>query len=112
MTLTYSSRVLTYWSELTQGIDRDGSDILLAKGITSWRLLQRAEGAPKGGERSEGRSLREFLEGWMSTEVAPRFRPGQTVLHEIKGFQASTELLIRKMPFQRLVRSLREFLEG
>ncbi|KAF6753064.1 histon H3 protein [Ephemerocybe angulata] len=36
----------------------------------------------------------------------PRFRPGQTVLHEIRRFQASTELLIRKMPFQRLVREI------
>ncbi|KAF5338208.1 hypothetical protein D9611_014609 [Ephemerocybe angulata] len=36
----------------------------------------------------------------------PRFQPGQTVLHKIQSFQVSTELLIQKMPFQRLVRKI------
>ena len=32
-----------------------------------------------------------------------RFRPGTVVLKEIRRYQKSTELLIRKLPFQRLV---------
>lgn len=35
-----------------------------------------------------------------------RFRPGTVALREIRRFQKSTELLIRKMPFQRLVREI------
>ncbi len=31
-----------------------------------------------------------------------RYRPGTVALHEIHRFQKSTELLIRKAPFQRL----------
>ena len=33
-----------------------------------------------------------------------RYRPGTVALREIRRFQKSTELLIRKVPFQRLVR--------
>jgi hypothetical protein len=32
-----------------------------------------------------------------------RFRPGTVALREICRYQKSTELLIRKLPFQRLV---------
>lgn len=35
-----------------------------------------------------------------------RFRPGTVCLREIRKYQKSTELLIRKMPFQRLVREI------
>ena len=37
---------------------------------------------------------------------AHRFRPGTVALSEIRKFQKSTELLIRKLPFQRLVREI------
>jgi len=35
-----------------------------------------------------------------------RFRPGTVALREIRKYQKSTELLIRKAPFQRLVREV------
>jgi len=35
-----------------------------------------------------------------------RFRPGTVALREIRRYQKSTELLIRKLPFQRLVREI------
>ena len=35
-----------------------------------------------------------------------RFRPGTVALREIRRYQKSTELLIRKLPFQRLVRDI------
>ena len=35
-----------------------------------------------------------------------RYRPGTVALREIRRYQKSTELLIRKMPFQRLVREI------
>lgn len=37
-----------------------------------------------------------------------RFRPGTVALREIRKYQRSTELLIRKLPFQRLVREICE----
>jgi histone H3 len=37
---------------------------------------------------------------------AHRFKPGTVALREIRKYQKSTELLIRKLPFQRLVREI------
>jgi histone H3 len=45
-----------------------------------------------------------------STAMVPkrphRYRPGTVALREIRRFQKSTELLLRKLPFQRLVREV------
>ena len=35
-----------------------------------------------------------------------RFKPGTVALREIRKFQKSTELLIRKLPFQRMVKEI------
>lgn len=40
------------------------------------------------------------------TRKPHRYRPGTVALREIRKFQKSTDLLIRKLPFQRLVREI------
>ena len=37
-----------------------------------------------------------------------RYRPGTVALREIRTYQKSTDLLLRKLPFQRLVREIAE----
>jgi histone H3 len=37
-----------------------------------------------------------------------RYRPGTVALREIRRYQKSTDLLLRKLPFQRLVREIAE----
>ena len=39
---------------------------------------------------------------------AHRYRPGTVALRQVKKYQKSTELLLRKLPFQRLVRETAE----
>ena len=41
-----------------------------------------------------------------------RYRPGTVALREIRKYQKSTDLLIRKLPFQRLVREIAEKING
>jgi histone H3 len=41
-----------------------------------------------------------------------RYRPGTVALREIRRYQKSTELLIRKLPFQRLVREIAQEFKG
>jgi histone H3 len=60
-----------------------------------------------------GKFLRKQLATKASRQSAPskltkphRFRPGTVALREIRKFQKSTELLIRRLPFQRLVREI------
>ena len=43
---------------------------------------------------------------WGGIKRPHRFRPGIVALREIRKYQKSTELLIRKLPFQRLVREI------
>mmetsp|Transcript_30481 Transcript_30481/g.33267 ORF Transcript_30481/g.33267 Transcript_30481/m.33267 type:complete len:139 (+) Transcript_30481:82-498(+) len=44
--------------------------------------------------------------GGVKTKAHYRFRPGTLALKEIRRYQKGTELLIRKLPFQRLVREI------
>ncbi|KAM7511216.1 hypothetical protein LguiB_010091 [Lonicera macranthoides] len=46
------------------------------------------------------------LEATGGVKKPHRFRPGTVALREIRKYQKSTELLIRKLPFQRLVREI------
>ena len=43
---------------------------------------------------------------WLLLQKPHRYRPGTVALREIRKYQKSTELLIRKLPFQRLVREI------
>lgn len=48
-----------------------------------------------------------FREIELATQKRRRYRPGTLALKEIRRFQKTTDLLIRKMPFARLVRVMR-----
>ncbi|KAL7674809.1 hypothetical protein ACOME3_001084 [Neoechinorhynchus agilis] len=59
-----------------------------------------AIGGPAGGGGGAG------VSGAAGQKKPHRFRPGTVALREIRRYQKSTELLIRKLPFQRLVREI------
>ena len=53
------------------------------------------------------RAIAPSLDGALKAPRKPhRYRPGTVALREIRRYQKSTELLIRKAPFQRLVREI------
>ena len=58
--------------------------------------------APRGRYRSK-HGLKMGLAEEGGVRKPRRFRPGTVALRQIKKYQKSTELLIRKLPFQRLV---------
>jgi histone H3 len=61
-----------------------------------------------------GKQPRKLLATKASKMAAPkmgvkrkhRYRPGTVALREIRRFQKTTDLLVKKMPFQRLVREI------
>ena len=61
-----------------------------------------AKTAPRPGQ-AEGLAPRTNLP---RNKTPKRFRPGVVALREIRKYQKRTELLIRKLPFQRLVREI------
>mmetsp|Transcript_106980 Transcript_106980/g.271583 ORF Transcript_106980/g.271583 Transcript_106980/m.271583 type:complete len:156 (-) Transcript_106980:255-722(-) len=74
------------------------------------KALTRATG------KAPGKAMREQLAGKAPRKHMPvadaeikkthRYKPGTIALREIRKYQKSTELLLRKLPFQRLVREL------
>lgn len=54
------------------------------------------------------KSKRETRHSMGGVKKPNRYRPGQKALQDIRHYQNSTELLIRKLPFQRLVREIAE----
>ena len=52
------------------------------------------------------KAARKGVPGNGGVKKPHRFRPGTVALREIRKYQKSTELLIRKLPFQRLVREI------
>ena len=56
--------------------------------------------------RPDGTKIRVPLPPKGGVRKPRRFRPGTVALREIRKYQKSTELLIRKIPFQRLVRQV------
>ncbi|KAL1420770.1 hypothetical protein MTO96_023811 [Rhipicephalus appendiculatus] len=76
------------------------------------RTKQTVETARKS---TGGKAPRKQLAGKLMRKIMPssatikrphRFRPGTVALREIRRYQKSTELLVRKLPFQRLVREI------
>ena len=57
-------------------------------------------------EIGDGKSVRSKKSSKGSARRKRRFRPGTVALREIRKYQKSTKLLIRKIPFQRLVREI------
>merc|ERR1712126_537 len=62
-------------------------------------------------EKHQGSSLQQRLREKSAPATGGvkkphRYRPGTLALREIRRYQKSTELLLRKLPFQRLVREI------
>ncbi|KAH1251184.1 histone H3.2 [Glycine soja] len=79
------------------------------------RKLQMARTKQTARKSTGGKAPRKQLATKAARKSAPatggvkkphRFRPGTVALREIRKYQKSTELLIRKLPFQRLVREI------
>lgn len=73
-------------------------------------------GASGPGKNNGGKQPRHLQVGNKKPRTEPvmqggvkgktRYRPGEQALKEIRKYQKSTELLMRKLPFQRLVREI------
>lgn len=63
-----------------------------------------------GGKRPAKTTNAKSISGTLS-QSRGRFKPGAMALREIRKYQKSSDLLIRKRPFQRMVRHLASFKE-
>jgi histone H3 len=100
-TLVYNKNVLEFASK--------NNNFLYAPTLKMARTKQTAR------KSTGGKAPRKQLATKAARKSAPatggvkkphRYRPGTVALREIRRYQKSTELLIRKLPFQRLVREI------
>ena len=69
--------------------------------------------APRGRYRTKhGRKVTYSSQENGGVKKTFRFRPGTVALRQIRKYQKSTELLIRKLPFQRLVREIAQKIDN
>ncbi|KAK3048878.1 centromeric DNA-binding histone H3-like protein cse4 [Extremus antarcticus] len=62
--------------------------------------------APGRGKGKGGKAPRSSGVGYSPSRKKPRYKPGTVALREIRRYQKSTELLMAKLPFARLVREV------
>ena len=74
----------------------------VASGITN--SARKALGVAKG----IAKTARKSAPNSGGIKKSHRYRPGTVALRQIRRYQKSTELLLRKLPFQRLVREVAE----
>ena len=74
---------------------------------------QKRKSRPRSGSLNYVPSNRDYLEAQVAGDTVPaankttrRYRPGRLALQEIRHYQKLTNLLIRKLPFQRLIREI------
>mmetsp|Transcript_5711 Transcript_5711/g.9372 ORF Transcript_5711/g.9372 Transcript_5711/m.9372 type:complete len:133 (-) Transcript_5711:237-635(-) len=71
--------------------------------------MARTKQIPKkgsGGKAPRGQVQTRAAKMLSGAKKPRRYRPGTVALREIRRYQKSTDLLIRKLPFQRLVREI------
>jgi histone H3 len=70
------------------------------------QTARKSAGGKAPREQLATKSARKSLIVGSKVKKPRRYRPGTVALREIRKYQKTTDLLIRKMPFQRLVRQI------
>jgi histone H3 len=70
------------------------------------QTARRSTGGKAPRKQLATKAARKSAPGIGSVKKPHRYRPGTVALREIRTFQKGTELLLRKLPFQRLVREI------
>jgi histone H3/H4 len=60
-------------------------------------------------KRNQDRMVGGPIKATRTQTKPPRYRPGEKALREIRFYQRNTDLLIRKLPFARLVREVQMY---
>ena len=83
-----------------------GSDRLSTKMARTKQTARKSTGGKAPRKQLATKAARKSAPATGGVKKPHRYRPGTVALREIRRYQKSTELLIRKLPFQRLVREI------
>jgi histone H3 len=76
------------------------------RNTTSGKAPRKALASKKPSENLASVAASDIMANMQQLKKPHRYRPGTKALREIRRYQKSTELLLRKAPFSRLVREL------
>ncbi|XP_060216783.1 uncharacterized protein LOC132644222 [Lycium barbarum] len=82
------------------------NSFLFAKMARTKQTARKSTGGKAPRKQLATKAARKSAPATGGVKKPHRFRPGTVALREIRKYQKSTELLIRKLPFQRLVREI------
>ncbi|XP_041038219.1 uncharacterized protein LOC121274894 [Carcharodon carcharias] len=101
--------------DVVYALKRQGQRLHHSQSLCSTAFVIMARTKQTARKSTGGKAPRKQLATKAARKSAPatggvkkphRYRPGTVALREIRRYQKSTELLIRKLPFQRLVREI------
>jgi histone H3 len=78
----------------------------LSSSVVLTSLLGKSTGGKAPRKALASKAARKSHPSTGGVKKPHRYKPGTVALREIRRYQKSTELLIRKLPFQRLVREI------
>jgi len=83
-----------------------GADLRAALMARTKQTARKSTGGKAPRKQLATKAARKSAPATGGVKKPHRYRPGTVALREIRKYQKSTELLIRKLPFQRLVREI------
>ncbi|RXN03028.1 histone H3 [Labeo rohita] len=83
-----------------------GEDHFVEKMARTKQTARKSTGGKAPRKQLATKAARKSAPATGGVKKPHRYRPGTVALREIRRYQKSTELLIRKLPFQRLVREI------
>ena len=98
-----------YSSDDDEDGEEDGSDEedgFYYDGARTKQTARKSTGGKAPRKQGKGKMLAAQPQRVGGVKKPHRYRPGTVALREIRRYQKSTDLLIRKLPFQRLVREI------
>ncbi|MFS7972725.1 putative transcription factor Hap3/NF-YB family [Helianthus anomalus] len=97
---------LTSTQQITQNSSSSSHNQTLFKMARTKQTARKSTGGKAPRKQLATKAARKSAPATGGVKKPHRFRPGTVALREIRKYQKSTELLIRKLPFQRLVREI------
>ncbi|XP_015419805.1 PREDICTED: histone H3, embryonic, partial [Myotis davidii] len=92
-----------YWLRARAAIPAAVLCLFVSEMARTKQTARKSTGGKAPRKQRPPRAARKSAPATGGVKKPHRYRPGTVALREIRRYQKSTELLIRKLPFQRLV---------